>query len=302
MKKALFLALIAASLLAACQSSAPVRQITKGDVLKTFDFTGAGSFEEGIYDGATLTIVNGVYQIDVTQGDNILWWGQWGDTYTDTIIDVVTAQQSEPVENAYGVMCRVGGEVGQHITVDPTLAAIMVDSTTEPTSEAAPDATLEATAEATEAATSPTEEATAATDDFFIPLTDEAAEVTAEAPSGGLFTPTPALAESAFSQGNGYVFLIQGSGSFAIMKAHGRVLTPLVDWRTSEAINRGVAQNRIRAICVGNYLALYVNDQFLADATDDTYAAGQVGLAASAANRIGARIVFDNLTISAPAS
>jgi hypothetical protein len=290
-KKALFLALIAASLLAACQSSAPVRQITKGEVLHTFDFTGAGSFEEGIYDGASLTIMNGVYQIDVTQGDNILWWGQWGENYTDTIIDVVTAQQSEPVENAYGVMCRVDGGVGQNITVDPTLAAIMVDSTMEPTAEMTPEAAAEMTAEAT----------AELTDTFTIALTDEAA-ATAEAPSSGLLTQTPGPTAPAFSQGNGYAFLIQGSGSFAIMKAHGRVLTPLVDWRPSEAINRGPAQNRIRAICVGSYLALYVNDQFLADATDDTYASGQVGLAASAANRIGARIVFDNLTISAPAS
>jgi len=288
-KKALVLGLIAASLLAACQSSAPLRQITKGEVLKTYDFTGAGSFEEGIHDGASLTIMNGVYQINVTQGDSILWWGQWGDNFTDTIIDVVTAQQSEPVGDAYGVMCRVGGDVGLHVTVDPTLAAIMVDSTEEPT------------AAATEAADASTEAATAAADDFILPVTEEA-EATPEAPSIGLLTPTLPATEPVFSQGNGYAFLIRGSGTFAIMKAHGRVLTPLVDWRTSEAINRGVAQNRIRAICVGNYLALYVNDQFLADATDDTYAAGQVGLAASATTRVGARMVFDNLTISAPAS
>ena len=55
----------------------------------------------------------------------------------------------------------------------------------------------------------------------------------------------------------------------------------------------------MRAVCAGNYLALYVNDQFVGDATDDTYTSGQVGLAASAANRLGTRIDFDNLTISA---
>ncbi len=83
------------------------------------------------------------------------------------------------------------------------------------------------------------------------------------------------------------------------MRARGRQLTPLVDWTTSDAIQKGPARNHIRALCVGNYLALYVNDQFLASATDDSYTRGQVGLAASAANRLGTRIVFDNLTISA---
>ncbi len=283
--------MIALLLLAACQTSAPVRQITTGETLDSYDFTGTGSFEEGVYDAATLSIVNGVYEINVTQGDNVLWWGQWGDSYTDTIIDVVTEQRSEPLENAYGVMCRVDGEIGQRSLVDPTLSAIMADATPEATAEATErsaaatlEATNEATAEATEAAAAATEAAT------------EPAAPTA------LLTPTPFPTEPAYSQGDGYVFLIQGSGSFAIMRARGRELTPLVNWTASDAINRGAAQNRIRAICVGNYLALYVNDQFLGDATDDTYGAGQVGLAASAANRLGTRIAFDNLTIFAPAS
>ena len=53
----------------------------------------------------------------------------------------------------------------------------------------------------------------------------------------------------------------------------------------------------LRAICAGDYLAFYANGQFLADAIDTTYARGQVGLAAGAANRLGVRIEFDNLTV-----
>ena len=105
------------------------------------------SFEEGAYGAATLQVVNGVYQIEVMQGDNVLWWGQWGDTYSDIVIDVDTAQLSEPNENAYGVMCRVQGAVGQQQPIDPTLAAVLQDSTAEATVEAA--STAEATAEAT---------------------------------------------------------------------------------------------------------------------------------------------------------
>jgi hypothetical protein len=86
------------------------------------------------------------------------------------------------------------------------------------------------------------------------------------------------------------------------MRASGRHLTPLVDWTPSDAINRGVARNHIRAVCVGDYLAMYVNNQFMGDATDDTFARGQVGLAASAANRLGTRISFDNLTVSSAAA
>jgi hypothetical protein len=271
-------------LLAACQQQGTaLRQYTKGDEIASNDFSDPSSFEEGAYEGATLRVIDGVYQIDVMQGNNVLWWGQGGETYTDTVIDVDTEQRSEVNENVYGVMCRVSGSVGQEQTVDPTLAAIMQDSTPEATSETTPEATAEATAESTEAAAT-TDEATA--------------EATSEATP--LLTATPEPTFVPVSAGDGYLFVIQGSGAFAILRTHDRQLIPLVDLTPSEAINRGAARNRIRAICVGNYLALYVNDQFLGDATDDTYKEGQIGLGAGAANRLGTRIVFDNLTISTP--
>lgn len=296
MKKSLLPLLLALLLFAACQPAAAPRSFTTGEPLHTYDFTGTGSFEEGIFDGASLSIINGIYQINVTQGDNVLWWGQWGDNYNNVVIDVDVEQQSEALENAYGVMCRVSGSVGQRVTVDPTLAAIMQDSTPEATAETTAEATSEATAEATDES-APTEEAEFALD---IPLTAEAtAETTPESTGAAALTATPMPTLAAISQGDGYAFLIQGSGSYAIMRARSRQLTPLINWTASDAIQQGPARNHIRAVCVGNYLALYINDRFVASATDDTYTSGQVGLAASAANRLGTRIAFDNLAIAA---
>lgn len=268
--------------LVACQPSGPLRQYTSGDLLASYDFAAPGAFEVGIYDAASLEVVDGAYEIDVKQGDNTIWWGQGGDDYADVVIDVDTTQLSQRNENTYGVMCRVAGDVGREEAVDPTLAALMEDSTPEATSESAAEATAESTA-----AAEATPEATA--------------EATVEALPTALLTATPQPARPTVSDGDGYVFLIQGGGSFAIMRARGRDLTPLVDWKASDAINRGPSENHIRAICADDYLALYVNDKFLGDATDSTYSSGQVGLAASAATRLGAQIAFDNLTISAAA-
>ncbi len=280
MKKSWIVGFIAVLLIASCQSSGPLHQVTKGNVLTTYDFTGAGSFEEGAYGAATLQVINGAYQIDVMQGDNVLWWGQWGDNYSDTFIDVDTTQQGDANDNAYGVMCRVQGNIGQKQPVDPTLAAVLQDSTEVPTEVSTVEAT--ATGEATAAAT---------------------AEATATV---GLATPaltaTPQPTATAISNGDGYLFLIQGSGTFAIMRSRGRTLTPLVNWTSSDAIRQGASANHLRAVCAGNYLALYINDQFVGDSTDDAYSSGQVGLAASSANRVGTRIDFDNLTISEAAA
>lgn len=262
-------------LAAACQTAQPRQQYTKGDELAHYSFDQPGVFEEGAYGAATLRVVDGVYRIDVSQGDNTLWWGQWGDTYADTVIDVDVVQVTERNENAYGVMCRTRGAVGQPVAVDPTLAAIMSDSTPEAAAESTEAAAIEMTAEAT---------------------TESTAEATGEADEGG------SAALSGSLEGDGYLFLIQGNGQFAIMRSRGRSLTPLVDWQQSDKINQGAARNNLRAVCTGTYLAMYINGEFVADATDDAYREGQVGLAASAANRLGTVVEFDNLSVALPAT
>jgi hypothetical protein len=269
----------AALLLAACQPSGAMRSITRGEEVYFNDFTQPASFEEGTYQGATLRVREGIYRIDVTVGDGTLWWGQYGETRSDVVIDVDAEQISERPETLYGVMCRVRGTVGQAAAVDPTLAAIMADETAEPeATEAAEEATPEA--EATESA--------------------EEAAPEAEATEAAAATESTAGDEPASGSGDGYLFLLDGNGNYAIMVARGRSMTPLVNWTASDAINAVPGSNRIRAICVGDYLAMSVNDTFLADTTDDTYREGQIGLAAGAANRLGVRVDFDNLSVALP--
>lgn len=253
----------AALLLAACQPAGPLQSAERGAELAHYDFTAANSFEEGAYGPATLRITGGRYQIEVFEGDNTVWWGQWGAPIGDAIIDVDAEHQSEREENTYGVMCRVRGAVGQPLAVDPALAAIMTDATAEATAEATPEATAEATAESTAESTAP--------------------------------------AEDRFGEGDGYLFLIGSNGTAGIFRARGRDLTPLANWTANAVIQRGQGEHHLRAVCIGNYLALYVNDVLVAEATDDAYQTGQIGLAASAASRLGASVFFDNLSVAAPA-
>ncbi len=296
--------------LAACQPTAPVRTFNPGGELATYNFEEARTFEEGLYANATLRIVDGVYRIELTRGDNELWWGQWGDTLSDVVVDVTVEQKSERNENAFGVACRMAGTVGQAGVVSPDMAAI-IDSeaaeeavtevaTAEVTEAPTEEATTEATAESTEAATAEvtetsTEEATAeATAEATEAATAEATEEFDE----GAVSERPADGFVEIANGNGYLFLIQGNGSFAIMRAQGRDLRPLVNWSQTDKINQGQAVNQLRAVCVDDYLAFYINGEFVADATDDTFSAGQVGLLASAATRLGVLVEFDDLVVS----
>ena len=101
------------------------------------------------------------------------------------------------------------------------------------------------------------------------------------------------------NNGDGYYFLISGDGYYSISKGEGEDVNQLVEWTSSSAINEGQASNTIRAVCVGNYLALYVNDKFLAEIEDSDYSSGYAGFAAAAFDGGSTDIQFDDLTITA---
>ncbi len=99
------------------------------------------------------------------------------------------------------------------------------------------------------------------------------------------------------NNGDGYYFLISGDGFYSISRGEGEDVNPIVDWTESSAVNKGADSNTLRAVCIGDYLALYVNDQFVADARDTAYSSGYAGLTAAAFEEGDIDVTFDNLTI-----
>jgi hypothetical protein len=106
-------------------------------------------------------------------------------------------------------------------------------------------------------------------------------------------------------EGAGYAFLISSDGFGAIARTDGKSLSFMQDWIESDAIKKGQSANTIRAVCIEDYLALYVNDEFVADVENDRYPdAGQGGLIGGvfveSGDEAGEIILsFDDLTVSA---
>lgn len=96
--------------------------------------------------------------------------------------------------------------------------------------------------------------------------------------------------------GNGYYFLISADGAYTIRRGAGDQVTALVPWRTSRALNRGQVINRLRIVCIGDYLALYVNGEFVAEARDNRYHTGVAGLAVAAPNS-PIEVTFDRVLV-----
>lgn len=102
---------------------------------------------------------------------------------------------------------------------------------------------------------------------------------------------------------NGYYFLITGDGLVSIRRVERGLTSPLtspiVDWTPHKAVRQGERVNRLRAECAGDYLALYVNNQLVAEGTDDHFTQGLAGFAASGSENSSVQVSFENFTIRA---
>ncbi len=97
---------------------------------------------------------------------------------------------------------------------------------------------------------------------------------------------------------SGYVLLISGDGHYGIADLSRRSLDFILEWHQTDAIHQGQATNTLRAVCVDDYLALYVNGEFLGEVQDSRYArAGQVALVAGAAEDTAVSVAFDDLAV-----
>ncbi|MCU0476669.1 MAG: hypothetical protein MUC99_11275 [Anaerolineae bacterium] len=92
--------------------------------------------------------------------------------------------------------------------------------------------------------------------------------------------------------GSGYYFLVGNDGSATIRRARGREVTALLAWTLTPAVRTGSERNTVRAACVGQRLMLWVNAQFVGEATDGLYSAGKLGLV-GVTTRAGERLTVD---------
>ncbi len=103
-------------------------------------------------------------------------------------------------------------------------------------------------------------------------------------------------------ENNFYFLIISSDGYYGIGKvAHGEqsLLTgDALDY--SDAILQGATTNHIRGDCVGSKLVLYANGVRLAEAQDDTFKDGDVGLMAGTYDDRGTNILFDNFVVYQP--
>jgi hypothetical protein len=100
---------------------------------------------------------------------------------------------------------------------------------------------------------------------------------------------------------SGYGLRISGDGYTSIARFVDGNPEALVEWSASEAVRQGNATNSLRAVCDGDYLALFVNGELVAEATDSTFAGGDIALTATTFEDEATEVHFDNLVVTRPA-
>jgi hypothetical protein len=97
-----------------------------------------------------------------------------------------------------------------------------------------------------------------------------------------------------------YIFAVAPDGQYTLTTSS-PAAGAILDWRDSGYIKTGVNTNRLRVVCVGATMTLYVNGQYLDTAQDTTFSEGEVGMmAGTRAGETRALFHFDNLRVYAP--
>lgn len=97
---------------------------------------------------------------------------------------------------------------------------------------------------------------------------------------------------------DGYSFVVASDGAYSVGYWDEDGYTPLHDndFETSSDIDNDDSYE-MTVVCVGEYLALYVDGELIYEVEDDTYDEGYSGMAAISFDDDGVEVAFDNLVI-----
>jgi hypothetical protein len=95
----------------------------------------------------------------------------------------------------------------------------------------------------------------------------------------------------------GYYFMLSSSGAWAIRLGDGGRVRILVEWTESPVVNQGQTSNKLRAVCIDDYMAFYVNDVFVAETRYDWLEEGNMGLVVNSPESTEIAVRFDDVKI-----
>ena len=104
------------------------------------------------------------------------------------------------------------------------------------------------------------------------------------------------------NESNFYFSLVSADGYYGILKVSDGEVSFIGASRLEQnsAVSQGKEPNQIRFDCIGDTLTLYANDEYLAEAVDEEFTKGDVGLIVGSNQEAGAEVLFNNFIVYPP--
>jgi hypothetical protein len=102
------------------------------------------------------------------------------------------------------------------------------------------------------------------------------------------------------ANGDGYLFMARGDGSYAIEKVSGGKISALVDWKLTHQLNPGASLNVVEAKCNHDELSIRLNGYTVEKVSDTSFQQGDVALALLPLSNGDAEVQFDNWVVTKP--
>jgi hypothetical protein len=96
---------------------------------------------------------------------------------------------------------------------------------------------------------------------------------------------------------NFYCYRVSADGSYNLTLYKAGERQVLIDWTDAPEIKSQGVANHLRVEAVGDHIRLFANGTLLAEASDDTFAKGEIALAVTTFEKGGATYTFDNLIV-----
>jgi hypothetical protein len=99
--------------------------------------------------------------------------------------------------------------------------------------------------------------------------------------------------------GNFYLFSVSSDGLYSVQMLRNDQWIDLQPWTISEAVRQESGVNVLRVECQGSLMRFFINDQYVAEVEDSTFASGSMALLAGSFAEGGVVVHFDSIRVQA---
>jgi hypothetical protein len=103
-----------------------------------------------------------------------------------------------------------------------------------------------------------------------------------------------------YQDASNFYYLRVSDGYYTLEKLQDETWSSLIEWTQHPAILGGLETNKLMVLRKGSAIWIYINSRVVGHTEDNTFASGQVAIAAASGETVDATVYLDNLRLWKP--